>query len=173
MVKLYDLVMYYGKTFVYTVPHPLVDEFLVAVKELIALASKMTRDGLTIKWSHEIVMQVGLLVPKLENIMYRLDDLSEAHWHDDRHSHGEENILRSEQMTRRIRFLKDQDHNFKVESVIHGADIIHHACGTGLKIDDYFKDNMKKDISFYGKVWCPTCRVNASWSQYTMFRRTS
>lgn len=167
-VKLNDLRQCYPAAIALTVDHPTSRQLLNAAVSLVTACDGMIDEGLKIRWTPEITERVASVVPKAEEAERAFDALSEEHFRDMRHSHGEDNILREWKSTRRIRFLPDKDENFTVEVASDDPDIIHVPCGTGLRIHQHYKDELARDPTFYGKVWCSTCKVNAAWAQFEL-----
>lgn len=166
-VKLNDLREFHQDIDPARFQHPDIVEMMTVCKLLVEACSGMTTAGMTIRWTPEITKAIADLVPRAEKAAAAANVLSEAHFDDDRHSMGEENILREQRGGVGIRFLPKYDYHYKVECVRVGdADIRHTACGTALRLDRHFKDRLARDPEFYGKAWCPTCRINAPWAQF-------
>ena len=148
MVKLRDLADYTALPIKITVPHP-------AVEELVAVAT--------------------LLIAAAASDAYAA--ISDAHFSDERHSHGGENILRERRgsgFAGHATKKTDTEYNHTVEVVLTGGDLTHQVCGTQLAIHQHFKDNITADLAFYGKVYCPTCHINAPLGQwYHRFARAA
>lgn len=168
--KLDDLLRFHEKMPVVTVPHPAVDELVKFQQELVDILRRGTSypDNIHIRWSPETRPAVMALVPRWRAVMKEIEILSDAHFEDHRHSHGEPNILRSQQGSRGDFWGNGGgSYNHTVEVVEAGTgDIAHTACGTELRLHDHFKSRLAKDPLFYGKVWCPTCSINAPWGQF-------
>lgn len=167
LVKLNDIREFWKRPAELAVENPVVTELLDVADALVAACSDMTREHTMIRWTPETKTRIAEIVPRAEAVMAALEPLSDAHWHDDRHCYGEENSLRESQGVHGISFLRQYSYHHKVEVVTDDPDLLHQPCNTGLKIDQHFKDNMAVDPKFYGRVWCPTCRLNAPFAQYT------
>lgn len=88
-VKLNDLRLY-GETPDYRViENPVVSEFATVTALLRAACEGMTDEGLTVRWTPEIRERVAALIPRAEAAMFALQPLSDEHFRDHRHSHGE------------------------------------------------------------------------------------
>jgi len=168
MVKLRDLV---ELPIVITVSHPAVQELADVATLLIAAANKMTVDGLTIRWTPDVLAEVEGLIPRAAAASDAYAAIADAHFADERHSNGGENILRarggygfSGHATKRT----DTRYNHTIEVVPGDGDISHSACGTHLRLHEHFTRNLAKDPAFYGKVWCPTCGINTPWAQWSV-----
>jgi hypothetical protein len=130
-------------------------------------------DGMgTIRWTPEIRARVDALVPRAMAAADAFSPLQEACWADRRHSCGEPNVIRQSQGSHWAGFIdpdyKAAAYNYTVEEVVGGpADIRHTVCGVGLKLHEHFKANIAKDPTFYGKVWCPRCRGEVPFAQFS------
>lgn len=165
-VKLNDLRAEYPAAVKLTVDHPIARELLNAAYSLVTACDGMVDHGDRVTWTPEITERVAAVVPQAEAAERAFDALSEAHFRDYRHSHGEPNILRESRGSRRIRFLPDRDYNYTVQVIEDGGDLRHTVCGTRLSIHQHFKDELARDPTFYSKVWCPTCGINAPYNQF-------
>lgn len=171
-VKLNDLRRYSRPTGL-AIEHAAVTELLDVADALIAACEGMmeSADGLHINWTPEVTLRVGELVPRAEAALSALEPLSDEHWRDARHSHGEPNVLRESQGSHGIRFLRNYSYHYTVEVVPEGADLTHAVCGTGLKLHQHFKDALGRDPTFYGRVWCPKCTIAAPFDQFARASR--
>lgn len=166
-VRLLDLKEYHSDIDPAKFEHPDVVELMTVAKLLTEACAGMTQEGLTIRWTPAVTEAVTALVPRAEKASAAFNVHSESHFADDRHCRGEDNILRESQGSVGIRWLPKYSYHYKVECVDAGAvDLLHAPCGTGLKIDQHFKDNLARDPTFYGKVWCPKCRISAPFGQF-------
>jgi hypothetical protein len=166
-VKLNDLRHYGRWDEANVIEHPAVRELLDVVKLLREACDGMTEEGLTVRWTPEIREKVAALVPRAEAAECAVSRLSNEHFKDARHSHGGENLLRESRGATAIRFLPPHEYHYTVEVVPEGADLVHQACGTGLRLHQHFKDDLTRDPTFYAKVFCPTCKVNAPFAQFS------
>lgn len=173
MVRLYDLRQYHGHPFELTVPHPAAEEVVAVGRALIAAIDGMTMDAHgVIRWTPEIRAKVEALIPRAMAAADAFDVLSKAHFADERHCSNRENILRERRGSHWAGFVnpdyKAAEYNYtvEVEVVAEGADLTHKVCGTGLKLHEHFKANLRKDPTFYGQIWCPCCRLNAPARQF-------
>lgn len=154
-----------------TVPHPAAEEVLSVARELVAACDGMTEEGLTIRWSPEVLAKVEALIPRAAAAADAFSVIADAHFADQRHcSGGVQNILRESRGSRWAGFV-NPDHeaaryDYTVEVVDEGADLTHTVCGVGLRLHEHFKANLAKDPTFYGQVWCPSCRQNVPFSQF-------
>lgn len=180
MLKLWDLrgevdaLERSGKWYGLALVHPAVNELLECARALHEATEGMTQDGLTIRWPRETIPTVLTLEPRVRSAAIAYGVFSEAHFRDARHSSGQPNILREAQGERGSLDGTTTRYHYTVEVVPfdttrlggHDADIVHSPCGTGLKLHAHFMNNLAVDPTFYGKCWCPTCKVNAAWSQF-------
>jgi len=169
MVKLRDMVEYTKLPIVVTVEHSVVTEMADVATLLINAASKMTFDGLTTKWTPEVLDEIEALIPRVAAASDAYADISDVHFADERHCSGGENILRTRSggsFPGHAAKKENTTYDYTVEVVDTGGDLHHTPCGTNLVIHQYFKDKLADDITFYGKVWCPTCKCNTTWSQW-------
>ena len=177
MVKLRDLADYTALPIKITVPHPAVEELVAVATLLIAAASRMTVDGLTVRWTPEVLAEIEALIPRAAAASDAYAAISDAHFSDERHSHGGENILRERRgsgFAGHATKKTDTEYNHTVEVVLTGGDLTHQVCGTQLAIHQHFKDKITADLAFYGKVYCPTCHINAPLGQwYHRFARAA
>lgn len=163
--KLIDLRESWERPPVLAVPHPDVTELMDVADALVAAAQGITLDGLTMRWTKEVVEAVDVVIPRALAASEKYSRLSDAHFHDKRHSSGEVNILREQ----RGSTFYDGAYDHTVEVVPEGGDIQHSTvCGTRLKLHEYFKADLRRDPLFFGKVWCPTCRGNVPFAQFTV-----
>lgn len=165
-VKLYHLRIYGELPDHQTLDLPVVREFITVATALKEVSTGIIGEGLTLRWPSKVIEQASALVPHAEAVMFELQPLSDEHFRDMRHSHGEENILRESRGLVNIRFLPRYDYHYTVEAVTEQADLTHRVCSTGLKLHQHFKDELARDPTFYGKVWCPTCGINAPFTQF-------
>lgn len=153
-----------------TVPHPAAEEVLSVARALVAACDGMTDEGHTIRWAPEVLEKVEALIPRAAAAEDAFDGLSNAHFADARHYRGEENLLRESRGSSWAGFVnpdyKAAAYDYTVEVVDEGADLTHTVCGVGLKLHEHFKANWRKDPSFYGRIWCPRCRINAPAAQF-------
>jgi hypothetical protein len=162
----------------YTRPTPEVSnaavvELLDVADLLVDAAKGITEDGVTIRWGAvtirwgaEVTTKIAELVPRIESALREYNVASEAHFHDERHSSGNDNLLRAMQGSVGIRWLPRKDYNYTVEVVTDNGDMVHNACNTEIKLHDHFKEQIVKDRTFYGKVFCPGCKATTSMEQY-------
>lgn len=172
MVKLFDMRRETIPS-VLTVPHAATEELVAVARELVAATEGMTQDGLTIRWTPEITARVEALIQRAASASdaYRL--ISDAHFADHRHSRGEENILRESHGASFAGHVNPDyaaaRYDYTVEPVAPGAgDLVHNVCGANFDLHEHFKDQLALDPTFYGKVWCPLCKINAPWHQFTL-----
>lgn len=153
------------------VPHPAAQEVVDVCRELMQAIAGIEIDGGEIRWSPEIRQRVEALIPRAMKAADVFSPLSEAHFADDRHSRGEPNILRESGGSKWAGFVSPDyeaaRYDYTVEVTTEGADLTHEPCGTGLKLHEHFKDKLANDPTFYGKIWCPKCRLNAPSAQFT------
>lgn len=116
--------------------------------------------------TREDVDGIGAVVPELRAAAIEAERLSDDHFHDHRHSHGEANILRERQGYSSSLDGTGKHYHDTVEIVDAGGDITHQICGTQLKLGPSFKDELARDPTFYDTAWCPKCRANAPFSQF-------
>jgi hypothetical protein len=171
MVKLRDLADYTALPIKVTVPHPAVEDMAEVATLLIAAASKMTVDGLTVRWNPDVLAEVEALIPRAALASDAYSAISDAHFADARHSHGEDNILREKRgygFSGHAIKNPDTKYDYTVEVVSSHGDIAHGVCCTHLRLHQHFKDRLATDPAFYGKVYCPTCRTNTPWAQWVL-----
>ena len=171
MVKLWDL----RRTQLpwrLSVPNAAAAEMLNVARALVEAPEGMTEEGFTIRWSPEVLARVEALIPRAAAAADAWKAVSNEHFRDRRHSHGDDNVLRESKGYGWTGFIKTDgrsgEYDYTVEVVTGGGDLTHDVCGTHLKLHDHFKDQLALDPGFYGKVWCPTCRVSAPWRQFTL-----
>ncbi len=152
------------------VPHPVAQELLDVARAVVAACEGMTDDGNTIRWTPATFDLVSGLAPRIKAALDAFDALSDSHFHDRRHSSGDDNILRASRGTHWAGFVapdyKAAAYDYTVEVVSEGAHIRHLVCDTGLRLHEHFLSDLRRDGTFFGKVWCPTCRTNAPISQW-------
>lgn len=164
-VRLRDLKAYHSDIDPAKFENPVAVELMTVAKLLVESCSGMTEEGLTIRWTPDVYKAVTELIPRARKASEEFEVLSETHFADYRHSHGEDNILRESAGYDRRR----GEYHYTVDCVVADvADLVHIACNTGLKLHQKFKDNIKRDPAFYGKVWCPKCRINAPFGQFKL-----
>lgn len=155
-----------------TVDHPAAREVVEVCRELCQAIAGIEDEGMTIRWTPEIVAKVEALIPRAAAASDAFNVLSDAHFRDHRHSHGDVNILRQQSGSKWAGFVspdyKAAAYNHTVEVVSEGGDLVHEPCGTRLALGEHFKDQLALDPTFYGKVWCPTCKLNAAWPQFKL-----
>lgn len=102
------------------------------------------------------------LVERVRETKKPVDLLALAHFDDNRHSSGQENILRA-----REGYSDDRGghYHYTVE-VARDGDLYHYVCDTSLKLHEHFRERLRRDPTFYAKVWCPTCVGNVPFSQF-------
>ncbi len=154
------------------VPSAAAAELLNVARALQDATEGMTSEGLTIRWSPEVTARVEALIPRAAAAADAWHAVSDEHFRDRRHSHGDENVLRESKGYGWTGFVKAEGksgaYDYTVEVVPAGGDLRHDVCGTNLQLHDHFKDQLACDPGFYGKVWCPSCRINAPWPQFTL-----
>lgn len=103
--------------------------------------------------------------------------LNEAHFDDSRHSRGQPNVLRYERG-----FSEDRGGDFDWfvkmlnrpanpqasadEVAAERPDLEHKVCGTELAIAEHFKERIRFDSAWYGRVYCPRCRGDMPFTQF-------
>lgn len=167
-VKLNDLRNFVKPDDFPQIDHPDVVEFVSVVRDLIAACHDMVDDGrLRITWTPETRERIAALIPRAEAAEAKLSALSDAHFDDYRHSHGDENLLVESRGMTGIRFLPKREWHYTVECCeVAEGDMIHRACGQGIKLHEHFKERLRRDPKFYGKARCPRCRTLAPIAQF-------
>ncbi len=167
--KLRDIQLYNSKPLEFTVESP-INVKMKAVHDALRsiLSSTMTEDQQMIRITPEGIIKLDALGPDVKELLIEFDPISEAHFEDDRHSSGRENILRSRQGSKSTLWgtRSDTGYNYTVEVSPSSGDIKHQVCGTRLELHEYFKAHLRKDPEFYAKVYCPTCRLAAPSEQF-------
>lgn len=156
------------------VPHPAVEAMVDLHRDLLVALEGLTRgtgrDACKLTWTPAVSERVGFLHGRFRQVLIDLEPLSEAHFADDRHSCGRENVLRPRRGGKGD--LYDTGHgyteyDYSVDAVEAGTgDLAHVVCGTELRIHDHYKSRLAQDPAFFGKVWCPTCRIDAPIAQF-------
>jgi hypothetical protein len=169
--KLDDLLRFHSEPLVLSVPHPATEALAALHQEMIVILRQGTSypEPQRIRWAPETRPAIMRLLPRWREIMGQVELLSEAHFEDDRHCRGTPNILRAEQGGKSDFWGNGNggSYNHTVEVVEAGTgDIAHTPCGTELKLHEHFKERIRRDLAFYGKVWCPTCVLNAPIAQF-------
>lgn len=154
-----------------TVPHPASIEVLEVCRALMTAIAGIEVDGMgTIRWTPEIRERVEALIPRAMAAADAFEALQTVCRADRRHSSGEPNVIRESFGSRWAGFLKPDytaaAYAYTVAVVEDGADITHTACGVGLKLHDHFLSNIRRDPTFYGKAWCPRCKLEAPFAQF-------
>ncbi len=169
LVKLYDLS---NTNLAIHSAHPAIVDLLEQARKIVAAYREncvMEGNRILCKDSAPI----AACIPELRRAAIAAEPLSDAHFHDSRHASGGDNILRAPQGGRSSLDGSYCDYNHTVDVVSAGADITHRACGTGLRLHDVFKTELVKDPTFYGKVWCPKCGINAPTDQFEVTLQVS
>jgi len=153
-----------------TVEHPVAAEIVAVGRALVGACEGMTDDGGTIRWNPEITARVEALIQRAAAASDAYAVVSDAHFADQRHASGEPNILRASAGSKFAGHVKP-DHaaaryDYTVDVVSVGGDLTHSVCGTQLKLHEHFRERIAVDPTFYGKVWCPTCRANVPMAQF-------
>lgn len=152
------------------VPHPAATEVVEVCRALLQAIAGIEIDGLNIRWTPEIRANVEALIPRAMAAADAWSPLSEAHLADQRHYSNGVNILRARGGSKWAGFVAPDyeaaAYDYTVEVVQDGADITHTVCGTGLQLHEHFKANIRRDPTFYGQVWCATCRQNVPFAQF-------
>lgn len=143
--------------------HPDVRAHLDAILELVREYAKHQRPE-----NHE---QAAVVFAAIRPIVERLritkppaDLLSEAHFDDNRHASGMENILREQKG-----YSPDRggQYHWTVREQFGGpVDLTHNVCGTGLVLHEHFKERLARDKAFYARVYCPKCGGNMPIGQF-------
>lgn len=171
--KLDDLLRFHADPIELTVPHPATEALVNFHQEMIAILREGTTypAPLRIQWSPETRPKIMAIEPRWREIMGKIELLSDAHFEDSRHSHGEPNILREKQGSKGDFWGNGNGgcYHYTVEAVGPAqGHIAHMVCGTEFRLHDHFLDRLRRDPAFYGKVWCPTCRIDAPWAQFAI-----
>lgn len=117
----------------------------------------------------EDIKDLSALVPELLAASAAAQVLSEAHFHDARHASGQTNILRERRGSGTTLDGKSYSLDRPVTIVPYQGDVFHKVCGTGLEICEEYKADIRKDPTFFGEVWCPTCAMNLPIAQFEIF----
>ncbi len=153
-----------------TVPHPATVELLAVARATVAACAGMEDAGATIRWTPEITAKLAMLMPRIKAALDAFEPLTKAHFHDDRHAAGAVNILSAKRGSHWAGFVEPNyaaaEYNYTVECVPEGGDILHEPCGTRLKLHEHFLRDLRRDPTFFGKVWCPTCHGNMPIEQW-------
>jgi hypothetical protein len=162
--KLHDLAL--GDPAKIATDHPVVRRLLDTAQRLVDAyrAFQKATEGKGGTWAD--VKDIDAIVPDLRAASVEIEPLSQAHFHDYRHSHGDPNILRERQGYTSSLDGTGRQYHETVEVVPAGGDLAHQPCGTRLKLGETFKADLARDPAFYGLVFCPTCRLNAPFAQY-------
>jgi hypothetical protein len=149
-------------------------ELLTVAQMLADIAnSGMSEDRQSITWTPAVTAAVSAIAERVKAALDGVDKIKEAHFHDSRHSSGEENILRVRAGSRWAGFIAPDykaaayDYTVKVVSMAQFDTIQHVLCGTHLLLHEHFLADMRRDPAFFGKVWCPVCGVNAPITQFS------
>lgn len=156
-VKLSDLRRSFDPSMVLTVPHPATEALVALVVDIIAALDGMTESGFDIRWTQEVSERIMAMRERFKSVLTDLEPLSDAHFDDERHSAGRNNMLWSQAGGRSVGYGTPYNYNYTVDAVPDGGDIVHTVCGTRLKLHDHFKERLARDPAFYGEVKCPIC----------------
>lgn len=152
-------------------PHPIIQEVVDVARALVEACEGMTDEGLTIRWTPEVKARVEALIPRAAAAMDAMRPLEEAHNADNRHSRGEPNVMRESRGSSWAGFVNPDyeaaRYDYTLTETFGGShDLRHQVCGAALVIHEHFKANLRSDPTFYGKVWCPRCRIEAPSAQF-------
>ena len=172
MIRIWDMRTFSEIPTELTVPHPASIEIVAVARALIEASGGMTSEGATVRWSPETLARIEALIPRAMAAADGFAPLSEAHFADYRHCSGEPNVLRARKGMSWAGFVKPDyerakyDYPVWVEIGDGHFDIEHRVCGVRLRLHQHFLDHMQRDPTFYGQVWCPSCRINAPAEQF-------
>lgn len=149
---------------------PALVEFLKQAEELRSLALRIQlMENKYLQWSPETLEAIVALEPTVRIAATAIEKLSAAHFHDARHSLGKPNVLRSIRGTAGSLDGSHTDYNHWVEFAHRGMgniDYVHEPCGIGLRIHPVFREQIAKDPTFYGLVFCDICAVNSAFENF-------
>lgn len=155
-----------------TVPHPVAQELMDVARALVAACDGMTEEGLTIRWTPDVTERVAALADRAKAALDAFAPLANAHFHDARHCSGERNMLRPSRGSHWAGFVAPDyqaaQYDYTVDVVPDGGDIVHTVCGTHLRLHEHFLQDLRRDPAFFGKVRCPTCRLDAPIAQFAI-----
>lgn len=108
---------------------------------------------------------ISSLVDKLRETIGPVNLLGEVHFDDDRHASNRENVLRAQ---RGYSLERRGEYDWWVKPALPNAspDLIHGVCSTRLVIHEHFRERIRRDPTFYGQIWCPTCAQNLPRAQF-------
>jgi hypothetical protein len=175
MSKLYDLKhMTIPQT---TISHKSVTDLLAIAQSLQEATGDMVEEQQTIRWSPETIAKVEALIERAAEAVDAYDAVSTAHFADNRHAFGDHNVLRAHAGMRWAGFVNPEPqrhaYNYTVTKVDQGGDLTHKVCQDQFALHDHFKDTLKADPTFYGKVFCPSCQCTAPWGQFYYHPQTA
>lgn len=177
-VKLWDLKRHHGAPVRLTVPHPAAQEIVDVTAALVAACAGLTEDGINIRWTPETAEKVNALVWRTAQAVDAWAPIADAHFHDDRHASMRMNTIRGAQgssFSGHTPALKHRDtgYNHFVENVAEGGDLRHTVCGAIMKLAPVFIENMDRDPTFYGAVYCRACGGDMPFAQFERLASSS
>lgn len=148
------------------IPHPAIDNYIELYRRLREIIQLIVLDGTIIRWSPGTWACLERLGPFWKATMHEVDELLEEHQADNRHCRGEMNVLKEARGSKHNHWgLRGPDTSYDHFVAIMGEDehhnLVHRTCGTRLGLAEFHLDNLRRDPTFYGKVWCPStrCRI--------------
>jgi len=152
--------------------HPAIHAMRAVHAKLMQAMEGVVQDGTIIRWVPGVLQRITHLEPEWTDALVAYEEIKEQHFHDRRHSHGELNELRESRGSKHAlwgRRPEDTRYHHYVSlwtgSTQPEPDLVHTRCGAQHVIVDHFKDELRRDPTFYGKFWCLGCRSNVPWAE--------
>lgn len=167
IVKLHDLTSYQLETVVTS--DPVVQEMLDIAGELIEVAKEIQVDGLTLRWTTEVFDKIAAIEPRAAENQGKIQELSDAHFDDSRHSHDQSNLMCPRRGARHLRFGRNYEYDYTMTPVAldDDPDLIHNPCRTGFRLHEHFLERLKADPAYYSQARCSTCGGNHPFREFT------